>query len=112
MLSDTRNSSALSQENRILNLLHSAWPSWTPAPVLARVSLQYNARVFSLRRKGWKISNRVTIVDGQRHGEFRLGTAPVPSSKELRPRQEPPAPEAATLFGDLTPETMRHRDDG
>jgi hypothetical protein len=115
MLSDTGKSSALtalSQEKRILNLLHSAWPNWTPAPALARVSLQYNARVFSLRRKGWTIANRVTIVDGIRHGEFRLRTAPVSSSKDLRQRQAPPVAEASTLFPDLAPETMRHRDDG
>jgi hypothetical protein len=100
------------QEQRILYLLQAAWPNWMPAPVLARVSLQYGARIFALRRKGWMIDNRVEIVDGVRHGSFRLGSAPVSSSRELRQCQEPPTPEAATLFGDLTPETMRHRDDG
>jgi hypothetical protein len=100
------------QEQRILWALQAAFPSWVPAPALGRISLQYGARVHSLRRKGWLIVNRVRIVDGQRHGEFRLGTAPVPPSKQLRQRQAPPAAEAGALFPDLAPETMRHRDDG
>jgi hypothetical protein len=65
----------VSQEERILCLLQAAWPSWTPAPELARISLQYSARIFSLRRNGWLIENRVRVVDGVRHGEFRLGSA-------------------------------------
>jgi hypothetical protein len=43
--------SARSQEDRILWQLQAAFPEWTPAPVLSRISLQYNARIFSLRRK-------------------------------------------------------------
>ena len=100
------------QEQRILWLLEAAWPAWTPAPSLAKISLQYGARVHSLRRKGWLIVNRVRIVDGQRHGEFRLGAVPVPASKELRQHPTLPAEQTGSLFPDLAPETMRHRDDG
>jgi hypothetical protein len=93
-----------SQEQRILWLLEAAWPNWVPSPELCRVSLQYSSRIFSLRRKGWLIQNRVRIVGGVRHGEFRLGTVPVPSSKELRQRHEPPTVKAGTLFGDIAPD--------
>jgi hypothetical protein len=77
---------ARTQESRILWLLQAAWPTWTPAPELARISLQYNARIFSLRRKkGWQIESRVQIVDGVRHGSFRLarpGSFPNPRKRE------------------------------
>ena len=76
-----------SQENRILWLLEAAWPNWTPAPELAKISLQYNSRIFSLRRqKGWLIENRVRVEDGIRHGEFRLGPRPIPAQQRPAPR--------------------------
>jgi hypothetical protein len=106
------NSEAKTQEQRILWALQAAFPWWVPAPALGRISLQYGARVHSLRRKGWLIVNRVRIVDGQRHGEFRLGTAAVPPSKELRQHPTLPAEQTGSLFPDLAPETMGHRDDG
>lgn len=111
-----------SQEDRILWALEAAWPNWVPSPELARISLQYNARIFSLRRlKGWLIENRARIVGDKRHGEFRLGSVPVPSSKALRKsaaartkpvepvsgkdtRRVPPTVEAKSLFGDITPD--------
>jgi hypothetical protein len=103
-----------SQGDRILWVLQAGWPNWVPAPELAKISLQYNARIFSLRRRGWLIPNRVEVVDGVRHGFFRLGPRPVLSSKELRQRagRSPITPVSGSLFGDLTPETARHRDDG
>lgn len=78
----------LSQEQRILNLLESAWPSWTPAPALSRISLGYGRCIHTLRRRGWLITNRVEIIDGVRHGSFRLGSRPVPRSSVLRARNE------------------------
>jgi hypothetical protein len=84
--------SGRSQESRILWTLQAAWPGWVPSPELAKISLQYGARLFSLRRqKGWLIENRVRIVGGIRHGEFRLGSRPIPSSKELRLSADPSA---------------------
>ena len=92
-------------EEKILWVLQAAWPNWTPAPDLARIALGYGRAIHSLRhKKGWLITNRIEIVNGKRHGFFRLGSRPVPSSKELRARREPPAAEAATLFGDLLPD--------
>jgi hypothetical protein len=73
------------QESRILWRLQADWPSWTPALDLAKISLQYGRAINTIRRK-WRIeiANRVRTVDGAKHGEFRLGSAPVPSGKELR----------------------------
>ena len=77
-------SSARSHEDRILWQLQAAFPSWVPALTLSRISLQYNARVFGLRRKGWQIESRVQVVNGVRHGSFRLarpGSFPNPRPK-------------------------------
>ena len=91
------------QEDKILWMLQAAWPGWVPSPQLARISLQYSARIFSLRRKkGWLIENRVRTVDGVKHGEFRLGPRPIPSSKELRAVKG--TVESNSLFGDLSPD--------
>src|SRR3954468_7644060 len=91
-----------SQTGRILNLLAAAWPAWTPAPALSKISLQYCARISELRELGWEIANRVEVKDGVRHGFYRLGSAPIPSSKELRitrPTETKPM-EAGNLFDD------------
>src|SRR5438128_11012776 len=63
-----------SQEDRILWLLQAAWPNWTPALELTRLSHQYNARVFSLRAKNWQLENKVDVCDGMKHGYCRLAT--------------------------------------
>jgi len=51
-----------SQEGRILYLLQASYPQWTPSLALARISLQYGARIFGLRKKGWQVENRVVNV--------------------------------------------------
>jgi hypothetical protein len=95
-----------SQEEKILWMLQAAWPNWTPVPELSRISLGYGRAIHSLRGKGWEIANKVEFVRGKKHGFFRLGPRPTPSSKELR--HAIPAPVTESLF----PETARHRDDG
>jgi hypothetical protein len=101
-----------SQENRILWLLEAAWPNWVPAPELSKISLQYGRAIHSLRGRGWLISNRIESVGGVRHGSFRLGSRPIPPSKELR-RGAGLSPDShalnqkqgtESLFGDLRPE--------
>jgi hypothetical protein len=107
-----------SQESRILWLLQSAWPEWVPSPALAGVSLQYGARIFSLRRKGWKIVNRTRLADGGRCGEFRLGSTSLPTSRGLRKVAVLPLPveiKTSTVVSPKVPLfdiTERHRDDG
>ena len=98
------------KEQRILWLLQASWPNWTPAPELARISLQYSARIFSLQRKNWQIANRVRIVNGVQHGEFRLGPAPTPTGSKSRRGGDsdfraPKGNQASeSLFGVLAPD--------
>jgi hypothetical protein len=101
-------SESQTQGNRILMMLHASWPNWTPAPELARISLQYCARIRELRDAGWLISNRVERRGRSKHGFYRLGSPPTPSNRELRASQaeksansiDPPA----SLFGDISPD--------
>jgi hypothetical protein len=92
-----------SQETRILWLLQSSWPNEVPSPELAKISLQYGSRIFSLRKQGWLISNRARIVKGIRYGEFRLGAAPIRSNQELRQAKSEVSKQAG-LFGDISPD--------
>src|SRR5689334_12367351 len=64
----------MTAKSRTLWQLQAAHPQWTPAIVLARISLQYNARIFPLRTLGWQIASRVEVRDGVKHGYFRLAT--------------------------------------
>ena len=92
------------QEERILWALQAAYPSWTPAPVLSRISLQYNSRVLGLRRKGWQIENRVEVRDGKKHGYFRLATpGSLPNPKKKRTLETAGGPKSKTDW--TTPET-------
>lgn len=88
------------QRTAILYLLQAAQPGWVPAPALARISLQYSARIFELRRAGWLISNKVISVNGKKHGSFRLGPPETPRSAELRTKPMLPSVgiETSTLF--------------
>jgi hypothetical protein len=79
------------QEGKILRLLQARGLAWTPAPELAKISLQYCRAVAGLRRRGFPIENRLTLHDSIRHGSYRLAPA-----------------EPRSLFGDLSPE--RHPD--
>jgi hypothetical protein len=96
-----------SQEQRILWLLHSSYPQWTPAPVLAHICLQYCRAIRSLRKAGWQIQNKVVMEAGKRHGFYRLGS---PVGLPKQPPAPPPQPDIdSTLFPD---QPERHRDDG
>lgn len=63
------------QRTRILHVLVDAGGEWVPLPsILALGVAQYNARIFELRRLGFKIENRseTDIETGARHSWFRL----------------------------------------
>jgi|SRR5208337_2779387 len=102
-----------SQEQRILWLLQSSWPGWTPAPALSRISLQYCRAIRSLRKAGWQIQNKVVIENGKRHGFYRLGSPasctdsrPKPATAEVSaaPLNDPPTKvKSFPQFGDLAP---------
>lgn len=105
---------ARTQEDLILWQLQASYPEWTPAPILSKISLQYNARIFSLRRKGWQIANRVEIREGMKHGSFRLATPgtfptpkPQPSPTNLKNKNtEAPQPMAQSQFDNLFGESL------
>jgi hypothetical protein len=59
-----------SQERAILDFLWDG--EWKSSRDLSAKSLQYSARIFSLRKKGWVIENRLEVCDGKRRGFFRL----------------------------------------
>jgi hypothetical protein len=63
------------QRQKILELLIAACGGEVPSPELARVSLQYCARISELREAGFVIISRVEMHDGSKHGFFRLQQA-------------------------------------
>jgi hypothetical protein len=63
-----------SQRQQILDLLISADGAEVPASELARISLQYGARISELREAGFVIINRIDASNGVKHGFFRLCT--------------------------------------
>jgi hypothetical protein len=102
------------QEDRILAILEASGDRWVPAPVLARVALQYGRAIYVLRKhRGIPIENRSEWVDGVRHGFFRLDLNQDPIVPTNQPTETTPSPdnshetpEQLPLFGDF------HRDDG
>src|SRR5712692_10596216 len=64
------------QRQRILERLMAACGGEVPSPELARVSLQYCARISELREAGFVIISRVEVHDGAKHGFFRLHQCP------------------------------------
>jgi hypothetical protein len=64
------------QRQRILELLIAACGGEVPSPELARVSLQYCARISELREAGFVIISRVEVHEGVKHGFFRLHQRP------------------------------------
>jgi hypothetical protein len=104
-------SASQTQDQRIADALADAWPGEVPAVALSRISLQFCARIFSLRRRGWIIANRIERrADGTKHSFYKLGEPPIARSKELRKAnckstasaqqlQEP-----SSLFGDIAPD--------
>jgi len=70
---------AKTQRSKILRLLIEARGSWVPSPEIADCALQYNARLFELRRLGFLIENK-TETDpetGVRRSWFRLVSSPL-----------------------------------
>lgn len=64
------------QRQRILDLLIAACGREVPSPELAKVSLQYCARISELREAGFIIISRVEAHGGAKHGFFRLHQCP------------------------------------
>ena len=64
-----------SQRQQILDLLFGACGQELPSIVLARISLQYGARVKELRGLGFRIHNRTERRAGKVNGYFRMESA-------------------------------------
>jgi hypothetical protein len=64
------------QRAKILDLLISARGDWVSLPRIMDCAAQYNARIFELRRLGFRITNRTQDVKGSRHSWFRLESGP------------------------------------
>ena len=94
-----------SQRDEILALLLAAGGNWVPLPQIVACAAQYNARIFELRRDGYRILNHTREVDGQKHSWFRLETglavAAYPASADPG---TPSAPPSFPEFGSLEPE--------
>jgi hypothetical protein len=106
-----RTDTKTTQEQRILNLLHAAWPGEVPAVALSQVSIQLCARIFSIRRSSVIVSNRIVRrSDGTKHSFYRLGAPPIARSSELRKANckstasAQQLEEPGSLFGDLMPD--------
>jgi hypothetical protein len=84
--------SARTQREKILRLLLDAKGGWIPSPQIAALALQYNSRIFELRRFGWAIENQTEIVNDARHSWFRLVLpAPEPAPEHVHDERKPPA---------------------
>jgi hypothetical protein len=92
------------QEDRILAVLKSRGAEWTPAPGLAEISLQYCARVCSLRAQGIAVENRIEIQGGMKRGFYRLAPPSTPHPAAIKLEQPTPqvfpSAGAGSLFGD------------
>jgi hypothetical protein len=98
--------SRASQRERILELLLAARGNWVSLPQVQACAAQYNARVFELRRLGYRITNRTREDQGKRHSWFRLESIPADASS----RRETANLTAATAssfpeFGNIAPES-------
>lgn len=99
-------SSRATQRGQILAVLVAARGAWVPLPKITECAAQYNARIFELRRLGFRIANRTREVSGQRHSWFRLESIP----EDVRTRQEikvvtPTTGCSFPAFGSLAPES-------
>ena len=88
-----------SQRDRILGLLIGAHGGWVELPEIMRLAAQYGARIFELRRLGFKIENRIRDVGGVRRSWFRL----IPSEQAQAIR---PAPRSSTARPGLVQERL------
>jgi len=65
------------QRGRILAISIARRGEWVPLPQISACAAQYNARIYELRRLGFRIANKTKDVDGVRHSWFRLASSPV-----------------------------------
>ena len=97
--------SGATQRGRILELLIAARGNWVPLPKIQACAAQYNARVFELRRLGFRIANKTRDENGQRHSFFRLVSRPAaPTLPQKENLVMPTTSGSFPEFGSLAPE--------
>jgi hypothetical protein len=112
-LHNPKTTSHASQRARILALLISGRGYWVPLPQITASAAQHNARIFELRRMGFKIVNRTRDVDGVRRSWFLLESGPVarsPSKLPVPHFQESPTSGPRSLFAEVVPERLDYPD--
>jgi len=67
------------QRGKILDVLISAKGDSVPLPKIAASAVQYNARIFELRRMGYTIKNKTQDAGDVRHSWCRLERSPIQS---------------------------------
>jgi hypothetical protein len=73
----------MTQGEKLLRLLEENVGHWVDLPRILELRIaQYSARVFELRRKGYRIENRVLHSNGGVRSSFRL-LPPQPAQGEL-----------------------------
>ncbi len=99
-ITNKRPPNARTQRAKILDLLASARGEWVPLPKISECAAQYNARIFELRKAGYRIANRTREIDGQRCSWFRLESTPAMTAAQApTPAGSPPA--QPMLFSDV-----------
>lgn len=97
-------SSRATQRGQILSVLIAARGDWVPLPKITECAAQYNARIFELRRSGFRIANQVRDVGGERHSWFRLESPPADVSPQESENLAVAIPHSFPQFGILAPE--------
>jgi hypothetical protein len=92
------NDSRATRRDQILELLIGARGDWVPLPKIADCAAQYNARIFELRRLGFRIKNRTQEVHGARHSWYRLESGPIAPTSTRCVRAIPTLPAQSALF--------------
>jgi hypothetical protein len=98
-------SSHATQREEILSVLVAARGGWVPLRKITDCAAQYNARIFELRRLGFRITNRTREVDGRRCSWFRLESIPADVNSRGETRNLTVATSTSfPEFGNLAPE--------
>jgi hypothetical protein len=101
-----------SQRSEILRAFLNAPGREVALPELLQIAAQYSARIFELRKQGFRITNRIKVVDGVRHSWFKLESSPAPTlPNDMKKGAATPAKSdgADSLFGDMS---VQHLDLG
>jgi hypothetical protein len=83
--------SSRTQCGRILGRLIAAHGAEVPLCEISSLAAQYNARIWSLRKIGFKIVNRTEERDGVRRSWFRLISGPPAAKRDDDPQTIPPS---------------------